>query len=51
MKKNIQPIFKEPRRGDIKESWCDPFQAAKTLGFSAKIDLKKGLEEVLKPPF
>jgi len=39
----IKPIYKEERKGDIKDSFADISKAKDLLGFSPKIDLATGL--------
>lgn len=44
----LEPVFREPREGDIRNSYADIEKAEKMLGYKPKITLKKGLEMLLK---
>jgi len=45
-KKDLSPIFVEPRMGDIRNSYASIELAKKILGFSPSIKLEKGLKEI-----
>ena len=45
--KNIEPIFAEPRKGDIRHSMADISSARKILGFEPEVSFEKGLEETV----
>jgi nucleoside-diphosphate-sugar epimerase len=42
-----QPIFAEPRAGDIYRSIGSPEKAAKVMGFQAQVSLDGGLKETV----
>ena len=44
---NLQPIHQEPRSGDIRHSFSDN-TALKALGWTPKITIREGLEELLQ---
>lgn len=48
LEKNIQPIFTEERKGDIKHSNADISKAQKALGYSPEYNFKRGLNEALE---
>lgn len=41
---DLKPVYREPRPGDIRESYADTGRAQKILGFRAEIDFFQGLE-------
>jgi UDP-glucose 4-epimerase len=41
---NVQPIFKDPRPGDVRESLADITLARQLLGYEPQVDLEMGLE-------
>lgn len=45
--KNLEIIYKKEKAGEIKFSQCDISLSQKQLGFNPKIDLKKGLRELV----
>ena len=45
---NLQPIFTEPRKGDIRHSYAKIDKAREVLKWEPKIDLKQGLKELIK---
>jgi UDP-glucose 4-epimerase len=45
--KNVKPVYKETRQGDILHSLAD-ISRAKTFGYNPKYDLEAGLKEVFK---
>ncbi len=47
MGKDIQPVHREPRPGDIRHSRAD-ISRAKTFGYQPKYDLKAGLKETIE---
>lgn len=46
--KELKPIYKEKRKGDIKDSLADVSKASKELNFKADYKLGKGLKETIK---
>ena len=46
--KNIQPVFKEERKGDIKHSGADISKARELLGYTPKWSFASGLDEAIK---
>jgi UDP-glucose 4-epimerase len=42
--KNIKPIYKDPRPGDVKHSLADISAAEKLIGFRPKVSFKQGLQ-------
>lgn len=46
-KRSLRIIHEEPREGDIYQSYADISRAKERLGYSPKIALKNGLEELL----
>ena len=46
--KDIKPIFKDSRKGDIIKSSADTEKAKKILGFEAKYNLEQGIRDILK---
>ena len=42
--KNIKPIYKDPRPGDVKHSLADISKAEKLIGFRPKVPFKQGLQ-------
>jgi nucleoside-diphosphate-sugar epimerase len=46
--KNIEPIYKESRLGDVKHSFADITKAKQLLGFEAQIKFNQGLEKTIK---
>jgi len=49
-KSSTAPINDEARPGDIPRSVCNPMQAERLLGFSAKVPLSEGLANLLTSP-
>jgi nucleoside-diphosphate-sugar epimerase len=47
-KTQLTPVRAEPRRCDIKHSYGDITKARKTLGYEPKVQLEKGLNELVK---
>jgi UDP-glucose 4-epimerase len=45
--KSVDPVYKDPRSDDIKDSLAD-ITRAKTFGYSPEYDLKKGLDETIR---
>jgi nucleoside-diphosphate-sugar epimerase len=46
--KDLQILHVAPREGDVLDSYGDPEQAEKVLGFKTQIELREGLERYLK---
>ena len=46
-RKNLKPIHRDPRKGDIRSSWADIKKAKRALGYEPKIELKEGLRTLL----
>jgi UDP-glucose 4-epimerase len=44
----LNPVHAEPRQGDIKHSYGDITKARRKLGYEPKINLEKGLSELIK---
>lgn len=44
---SVEPIFADPRSGDIRASECDATRASEVLGFRAAMPLEEGLAELL----
>ena len=44
----LQPIFTEPRKGDIRHSYANIDKAREILKWEPKIDLKQGLKELIR---
>jgi UDP-glucose 4-epimerase len=42
--KNIKPVYKDPRPGDVKHSLADISAAEKLIGFRPKVPFKQGLQ-------
>ena len=42
--KNIEPIYKEERKGDIRHSNADISKAKEYLGYDPEYSMEKGLE-------
>ena len=47
-KEKIDPLYSEPRFGDIKHSYADITKAQKILGYKPKIQINKGLEQLIQ---
>jgi UDP-glucose 4-epimerase len=45
---HLKPVCREPREGDIRNSYADIGKAEKMLGYKPKITLEKGLRMLLK---
>jgi len=46
--KDVNPRFKDARRGDVRHSVADITRAQRELGFTPRYDLREGLGELLK---
>lgn len=46
--KNIEPIYKEARLGDVKHSFADITKAMELLGFEPQVKFDQGLEKTIK---
>jgi len=44
----LKPVHAEPRPGDIKHSYGDITKARRNLGYEPKVQLEKGLSELVK---
>ncbi len=49
-KGQIVPVYLEPRRGDIKDSYADVTKAMETLGFRSKVELRDGVQALIDRP-
>ncbi|HML02146.1 MAG TPA: hypothetical protein VK487_02105, partial [Candidatus Bathyarchaeia archaeon] len=47
-KTELEPIYRAPREGDIRNSYADINKAQKTLDFKPKIGLKEGLKSLAR---
>ena len=45
---NLEPIYKEARQGDVRDSQADISKAAKMLGYKPIVGLEEGLRETVK---
>jgi nucleoside-diphosphate-sugar epimerase len=45
---NLEPIYKEARQGDVRDSQADISKAAKLLGYKPLVGLEEGLRETVK---
>lgn len=45
---SLEPIYKEPRRGDVRDSQADISKAEKLLGYRPIVGLEEGLRETVK---
>jgi UDP-glucose 4-epimerase len=45
--KNVEPVFEGTRTGDVMHSLADISRAASILGYTVKVDFKKGLEKTV----
>lgn len=45
--KDVQPVYKEARAGDIKESWAD-LSLANSIGYLPRFSLEEGLKETIR---
>jgi UDP-glucose 4-epimerase len=45
---NVEPIYKEARAGDVRDSQADISKAAKLLGYKPTVDFEAGLRETVK---
>jgi UDP-glucose 4-epimerase len=44
----LEPIYDEPRQGDVKDSLADISSAGEKLGYRPNFNLDSGLEETIK---
>jgi len=44
----LRPVFKKPRKGDVKDSYADINRARKSLNFKPKTELKNGLKSLIE---
>ena len=47
-KTSVKPVYKKPRKGDVKDSYADTNKARKSLNFKPKTELKNGLKSLIK---
>jgi len=47
-KESIDPVYSEPRVGDIKDSYAEIIKAQRNLEYEPKVQFEKGLEELIK---
>jgi UDP-glucose 4-epimerase len=45
---NIQPVYKEPREGDVRDSQADITKAARLLGYRPVVEFEEGLKRTLE---
>lgn len=45
---DIEPVYGEERKGDIKHSLEDISKARRILGYEPKVDLKTGIERTIE---
>jgi nucleoside-diphosphate-sugar epimerase len=45
--KKIEPKFESPRPGDVRDSQADITKAKKLLGWTPRIDFRKGIEKAV----
>jgi UDP-glucose 4-epimerase len=48
MNKNLQPIYQEPRPGDIKHSYADISKARRLLGYDIQVSTEEGLRRTIQ---
>lgn len=48
LRKNIRPLYKKPRPGDVKHSYADISKAEKMLKYSPGVTFKEGLEKTIR---
>jgi UDP-glucose 4-epimerase len=46
--KNIEPLYEEPREGDIRHSFADISKARSAIGYEPSYSLEKGLKETIR---
>lgn len=46
--KKVDPVYSEPRQGDIRHSHADISRARETIGYSPKVDFKEGLRRTVE---
>ena len=46
-KQDLKPVFKPPRKGDIRRSWADISKARAVLGYEPEVSLRDGLIELI----
>ena len=44
---NVDPIYAEPRAGDVRDSQADINKAQKLLGYEPSVTLEQGLDETV----
>jgi nucleoside-diphosphate-sugar epimerase len=47
-KKDIQPVYLEPRKGDVRKTYADITKAEKFLGWKPRIDFYEGLKRTVE---
>ena len=45
---DLEPVFAEPKRGDIKDSYADIKKLKANLGFTTFTEIQSGLKQILK---
>jgi len=48
MNMNIEPLYTNPRPGDVRHSQADISRAEEALGYKVEVDLEKGLEKTVQ---
>ncbi len=44
---NVEPIYDEPRAGDVRDSQADISKARRLLGFEPRVSLEEGLRQTM----
>ncbi|MGB0917222.1 MAG: LPS biosynthesis protein WbpP, partial [Flavobacteriales bacterium] len=45
---NVDPTYREPRKGDVRDSLADISKAKAYLGYDPKFDIRSGLDVTIK---
>jgi UDP-glucose 4-epimerase len=45
---NVKPVYRAPRKGDIRNSYADISKAEKMIGYKPRITLREGLKKLLQ---
>ena len=48
LKSDLEPIYKDARAGDVRDSQADISKAEKLLGYQPAVDFEAGLRETVK---